>query len=529
MDTEKEMQLDGVDRFSRYLVQSKLIAENEDVAESIANQLLKDKKKSELSQDEVIELINRYVLDNPSKVSEELQKHGLYDKQIELLANNQDTIDPTQRLYNVFDAILPKYVAEDSKNGNVELGRLTSVQPTEASPNLIANAISKALHTTVIPTAITGGAMMVVGGAALPVVYAAMIHKATMTLVAPTVMKAAIKYFGENASNEHCARLGSFVSKNTRMIAHTLSTRLGITKVSNALSNTNNPVFKALKNFKTKHPQIVKYSIMAATASLGVAYSTNVMAAAEHIPTTELSTDALHAIGNNDIPVEPSFFDRAFDKIKNTYDDLKNGIIGEDVDNPTSTFHDTPLHESTPPVSDIEPTAQQPESVKPENFQQPESVKPDNIPQPEGSIPSTVPNFNSYSEIKLPHLKGGLTELIKNEFLKNHIDFGNSADREKAIEHILGEIKSHNPHIENLDKVFVGDTITIPNVHGMTAANLVDISNHYSDHINIYDHSSYVNAEPAKPESVAPEQPQPVNVEPAKPESVVPEQPQPVN
>ena len=99
--------------------------------------------------------------------------------------------------------------------------------------------------------------------------------------------------------------------------------------------------------------------------------------------------------------------------------------------------------------------------------------------------------FDSYQEIKLPRLNGGLTELIKSEFKKNNIDFDNTSDREMVIEHMLGEIKSHNPQINNIDKVYVGDTVSIPQLQGMTPDELIKISTEKSDYANVHNHDSH--------------------------------------
>ncbi|UKA05043.1 hypothetical protein [Photobacterium damselae] len=444
MNEDKDFE--DVIRFAKYLSAIKLISEHEELAEDISNKVLKDKNKNaeDASLTETLAETMQYVSDNGVEVEHIINKHGFGDEfnQLNTSLSNIALRNPSDAMTYAIEKLSPRLKDAVVDGGDVELGQIALSDKFTATK--VATAVGKALGRTVIPAAIAGAATYAMTSAALPVVGAVMVRKAATTLVAPHVFNAVSKVFGEDSKIESCARFGAFVNKTTTGIKNTLSEKLGVSK----LVSENSVVVNKLKDFSSKHPSIVKYSLMAATTVLGLGMSTEVLAAAQDMPSMSLPVD----------------------------------VHGVTVD--------ADLHDAVSPSVELSQPAVE--------FGEP-SVVDNTFAQdlPDGVVGDKPMGFH---EVVLGHLKGGLTEQLKNEFESNGIHFKSFADQEKVIEHMLGVIKSNND-IDNLDVVSVGQVVNLPDFNGLTAEDLVKFSVEHNDHVNIYDHSADLNIDKVSPPS----------------------------
>ncbi|MGR5386425.1 hypothetical protein ACPV4I_20400, partial [Photobacterium damselae] len=129
---------------------------------------------------------------------------------------------------------------------------------------------------------------------------------------------------------------------------------------------------------------------------------------------------------------------------------------------------------------------------------------------------------NGFKGIHTEHPEDIYREALKNHeninIPQNIADYALNLDNDLLAD-VVSDAKENNEHISPWQAMY----------------RTTEIQEYGSLHPDIKNNHELINSfrdslrEPAKPESVVPEQPQPVNVEPAKPESVAPEQPQPVN
>ena len=420
----------GVGAFRKYLSTLKLMSESDDLSAEIARNALKSSgvKPENTSLSDAIKDVHRYVIDHPAQVNTTVNKLGLIDRFKSLMTTTSaDKLKtPEDQIGGILDEFSPPASKNWNNNGEIELGEISV--SNKFNPDKVVSAVSKALKTTIVPAAITGAATYAMTSAALPVVGALMVRKAASTLIAPHVFKAVGKVFGEDSKSESCARFGSFVKASTDSLKNTLTEKLGITK----LVNSDSEVVKNAKSFISKHPDLIKYSLMVATTVLGLTMSTGVLDAAQEMP---ISSPILDAHGS---AIDAGFNDAV-------------SPVSDHINVTNATTH----------VSEHAPDHATADSNAPDH--------------------ATTAVFSGTHDVKLGELGGGLTQQIEHELKANGVHFDNIHDKHVSINHILDVIKAENG-LSDIDSVKAGQVLRFPDLSGVSGDDLVKMSSHGVPH-----------------------------------------------
>ena len=425
-----------MEAFRKYLSTLKLMSESDALAEEVARNALKVSgvKPEDTSLSDAIKDVHQYVLDYPTQVDTTVSKLGLIDRFKTLMASTSgdELKTPEDQIDSIFDKFSPSADKNWKNNGDVEIGEISV--SNKFNPDKVVSAVSKALKTTIIPVAITGVATYAMTSAALPVVGALMVRKAASTLIAPHVFKAVGKVFGEDSKSESCARFGAFVKASTGSLKNTLTEKLGITK----LVNSDSKVVKNAKSFMSKHPDLIKYSLMAATTVLGLTMSTGVLDAAQEMP---MSSPILDAHGS---AINAGFNDAV-------------SPVSEHINVAHATVDHATAH--APDHATATATAA--------------SHAPDHA--------TATAGFSGTHDVKLGELKGGLTQQIEHELKANGVHFDNIHDKNMSINHVLSVIKEENG-LSNIDSVKAGQVLRFPDLDGVSGDDLTKMASHGVHH-----------------------------------------------